>query len=246
MSIPVRRLLFLSAVSPLLGGALAVLGRRELAESMSPEVIGADSSGGHGGGMGGGVGNEMEAHAGSQGCLPRPGGLLPNVFTNQSFEGWSSSDSRGEGGTSKRGQSSSSSGSGSWDPSGVHRPPTVNKVGELPRPPLSLEEVRRATTTSDALDQTTSCSWTADQMAAAAKGLSFLDRVAEHRRRAATWALLHRLATRQGREQYVDPATGCLVFTTTRLKKIACCKLGCRHCPHGGNNDAEKKAQLDW
>jgi hypothetical protein len=44
----------------------------------------------------------------------------------------------------------------------------------------------------------------------------------------------HRKACEQGRETYLDPATGYQVMTEIFLKKRGtCCKSGCRHCPYG-------------
>ncbi|MEC7240478.1 MAG: DUF5522 domain-containing protein [Myxococcota bacterium] len=43
---------------------------------------------------------------------------------------------------------------------------------------------------------------------------------------------MHALAVEQGREVYVDPATGHYVYTALRLlRQGACCGRGCRHCP---------------
>jgi len=64
--------------------------------------------------------------------------------------------------------------------------------------------------------------------------LSYLHKVSAERRATATWAMMHRMATLKGFDQYLDPATGFSVFTTTCLKTRPCCNLGCRHCPHGG------------
>eukprot|EP00439_Symbiodinium_sp_Y106_P043503 s817_g5.t1 len=73
--------------------------------------------------------------------------------------------------------------------------------------------------------------------------------------RRTTWAWLHRVALQQGRERYVDPATGMGVFTTAALKRQDCCGYSCRHCPHGAGpggllSKEEKLATLavvaDW
>lgn len=69
----------------------------------------------------------------------------------------------------------------------------------------------------------------------AAKALSDLGRLSEAKQKKAAVAMLHRLATARGRGQYIDPATGFMVFTATFLKQRACCGLGCRHCPHLGS-----------
>eukprot|EP00434_Breviolum_minutum_P019163 symbB.v1.2.016888.t1/scaffold1299.1/size126157/10 len=64
-------------------------------------------------------------------------------------------------------------------------------------------------------------------------------------------AWLHRIASQQGRQRYVDPSTGLSVFTATALKGMACCGFHCRHCPHGKGpggplSPEEKLAMMDW
>ena len=42
----------------------------------------------------------------------------------------------------------------------------------------------------------------------------------------------HDEAVRLGRCEYVDPATGFLVMTAERLRRLGeCCGSSCRHCP---------------
>lgn len=42
----------------------------------------------------------------------------------------------------------------------------------------------------------------------------------------------HAAALIAGRDQYVDPASGYLVFTADALlRRGECCDSGCRHCP---------------
>lgn len=79
---------------------------------------------------------------------------------------------------------------------------------------------------------------------AAAHALAAIGRLKPEKRTQATWAMLHRMATQQGRDQYVDPATGYSVFTATFLKKRPCCGFRCRHCPHGHAN-VPKKSTVD-
>ncbi|CAK0818022.1 unnamed protein product [Prorocentrum cordatum] len=83
----------------------------------------------------------------------------------------------------------------------------------------------------------------------AVQALAGLKRAAPERRPQATWAMLHRVTTSQGRLQYVDPASGYHVFTATYLRGRPCCGFGCRHCPYGHEN--VRKGQLaevvaDW
>lgn len=85
--------------------------------------------------------------------------------------------------------------------------------------PLSLQELRRSAEEGGGSPQE-------------AKALKYIQRLTEEKRTDATWALLHRAATMRGRAQYLDPKTGCMVFTATRLRQSPCCNLGCRHCPH--------------
>ncbi|CAE8598351.1 unnamed protein product, partial [Polarella glacialis] len=112
---------------------------------------------------------------------------------------------------------------------------------QLPRPrralgPLSLQEVKEASEEGDAV---------------AIKALSDLERLQRsagadgERRNRAAWGLLHRLATKQGREQYYDPKTGFSVFTATALKPKACCGFTCRHCPHGNGPTGLSSAAAD-
>jgi hypothetical protein len=43
----------------------------------------------------------------------------------------------------------------------------------------------------------------------------------------------HDRAVAEGRETYVDPATGYSVFTEVALAaRGECCDSGCRHCPY--------------
>jgi hypothetical protein len=53
---------------------------------------------------------------------------------------------------------------------------------------------------------------------------------------------LHSAACERGEEQYVDPATGYLVFT--ELKHLArghCCGSGCRHCPYRKKREQQQQ-----
>lgn len=44
---------------------------------------------------------------------------------------------------------------------------------------------------------------------------------------------LHAAAMRAGRDNYLDPATGYLVWTARFLwERGFCCDSGCRHCPY--------------
>eukprot|EP00535_Pseudo-nitzschia_heimii_P012127 CAMPEP_0197195822 /NCGR_PEP_ID=MMETSP1423-20130617/31908_1 /TAXON_ID=476441 /ORGANISM="Pseudo-nitzschia heimii, Strain UNC1101" /LENGTH=439 /DNA_ID=CAMNT_0042649567 /DNA_START=190 /DNA_END=1506 /DNA_ORIENTATION=+ len=47
---------------------------------------------------------------------------------------------------------------------------------------------------------------------------------------------LHRHAVLEGKDTYIDPASGYSVFTQLYLKRRSCCGNGCRHCPHGHKN----------
>jgi hypothetical protein len=50
----------------------------------------------------------------------------------------------------------------------------------------------------------------------------------------------HDIACREGREWYIDPLSGLLVFTEIKLIQNGnCCGSGCRHCPY------EPRAQKD-
>jgi len=42
----------------------------------------------------------------------------------------------------------------------------------------------------------------------------------------------HRRALSQGDAGYIDPVTGCFVFTAAYLARRDCCDCGCRHCPY--------------
>eukprot|EP00929_Paragymnodinium_shiwhaense_P070475 TRINITY_DN35686_c0_g1_i7.p1 TRINITY_DN35686_c0_g1~~TRINITY_DN35686_c0_g1_i7.p1 ORF type:complete len:1087 (-),score=152.60 TRINITY_DN35686_c0_g1_i7:56-3316(-) len=70
----------------------------------------------------------------------------------------------------------------------------------------------------------------------ASQALSSIEKLPEDKKPQARWAMLHRMANRLGREQYLDPATGYMVFTATYLRKRPCCGNGCRHCPYGHVN----------
>lgn len=48
---------------------------------------------------------------------------------------------------------------------------------------------------------------------------------------------LHRTACAEGRDTYIDPASGCHVLTSQALlKQRRCCGNSCRHCPYGRFN----------
>ena len=47
---------------------------------------------------------------------------------------------------------------------------------------------------------------------------------------------IHRKAVALGRDSYIDPQTGYMVFTALFLKRRPCCGGACRHCPHGHVN----------
>mmetsp|Transcript_80244 Transcript_80244/g.126563 ORF Transcript_80244/g.126563 Transcript_80244/m.126563 type:complete len:116 (+) Transcript_80244:103-450(+) len=107
--------------------------------------------------------------------------------------------------------------------------------------PLSLEEVRQAADKEEA--------WAAKAL----DQLRRLERCAHNpaKLHLSYCAWLHRIASQQGRQRYVDPATGLGVFTATALKTTACCGLHCRHCPHGQGpggqlTPEEKLVLLDW
>jgi hypothetical protein len=70
----------------------------------------------------------------------------------------------------------------------------------------------------------------------ALKALANIEKLADEKRPQARWAMLHRMANSLGREQYIDPAIGYIVFTATFLRKRPCCGNGCRHCPYGHVN----------
>ena len=47
------------------------------------------------------------------------------------------------------------------------------------------------------------------------------------------WRLPHDRAVAAGEATYLDPATGCSVFTSAYLRaRGTCCDSGCRHCPY--------------
>ncbi len=49
---------------------------------------------------------------------------------------------------------------------------------------------------------------------------------------AAAW-VAHDRAVAGGQEGYLDPGTGCYVFTAATLAgRGTCCGSGCRHCPY--------------
>ncbi|XP_055289926.1 uncharacterized protein C1orf53-like [Moschus berezovskii] len=61
-------------------------------------------------------------------------------------------------------------------------------------------------------------------------------------------AELHAAACAAGQLNYVDPATGCMVFTQlAHLQRGQCCGSACRHCPYGQINvkDPSKKKQFN-
>jgi len=100
--------------------------------------------------------------------------------------------------------------------------------------PLSLQEVHDKAAAGDQKTR---------------KAISNIEKLPEERKPQATWAMLNRVATTLGREQYVDPATGYLVFTTTFLRKRPCCGNRCRHCPYGHVNVPEAglaAVSQDW
>mmetsp|Transcript_168834 Transcript_168834/g.542628 ORF Transcript_168834/g.542628 Transcript_168834/m.542628 type:complete len:228 (-) Transcript_168834:366-1049(-) len=100
--------------------------------------------------------------------------------------------------------------------------------------PLSLDDVRASAEAGDQRAQ---------------KALDAIARLAPEKRATATWAMVHRMATQQGKDQYFDPASGYTVFTAGCLKKQKCCGYSCRHCPHERPESPQSKAaQLanDW
>ncbi|XP_055000811.1 uncharacterized protein C1orf53 homolog isoform X2 [Sorex araneus] len=59
---------------------------------------------------------------------------------------------------------------------------------------------------------------------------------------------LHAAACAAGQLNYMDPATGYLVFTQlAHLQRGSCCGSACRHCPYGQVNvkDPSKKKQFN-
>jgi len=99
-----------------------------------------------------------------------------------------------------------------------------------PKTALTLEDVRATAASGDIR---------------AARALQYVARLAETKQHSALCATLHRLATLQGRDQYIDPVSGFSVFTATTLRRRpSCCKLGCRHCPYLG--DGAAAAAADW
>ncbi|XP_055966789.1 uncharacterized protein C1orf53 homolog [Sorex fumeus] len=59
---------------------------------------------------------------------------------------------------------------------------------------------------------------------------------------------LHAAACAAGQLNYMDPATGYLVFTQlAHLQRGSCCGSACRHCPYGQVNvkDSSKKKQFN-
>ncbi|NDB85782.1 MAG: hypothetical protein EB127_24235, partial [Alphaproteobacteria bacterium] len=54
---------------------------------------------------------------------------------------------------------------------------------------------------------------------------------------------LHLSANKQGRDTYIDPATGYQVLTSNALlRQGRCCGNSCRHCPYGHINVDNSKA----
>ena len=48
---------------------------------------------------------------------------------------------------------------------------------------------------------------------------------------------LHQIACQEGRDTYIDPATGYQVLTSKALiRRGTCCGNSCRHCPYGHIN----------
>jgi len=94
-----------------------------------------------------------------------------------------------------------------------------------PTRPISMDEVKERAAAGDDV---------------ASKALLNIQRLAPEKQHAASWAMLHRIALQQGRNDYVDPATGFTVFTSAFLKQRKCCGFTCRHCPH------LKKLAADW
>mmetsp|Transcript_7763 Transcript_7763/g.13777 ORF Transcript_7763/g.13777 Transcript_7763/m.13777 type:complete len:148 (-) Transcript_7763:253-696(-) len=117
----------------------------------------------------------------------------------------------------------------------------LSKVPTVAKKPLGLQEVEKAALAGNK---------------EASKALADIERLQRsagsdlERSKRGAWGVMHRLATQQGRDQYIDPATGFSVFTATCLKQKACCGYSCRHCPHGAGpkgqlTDLERQA-LDW
>lgn len=79
-----------------------------------------------------------------------------------------------------------------------------------------------------------------------ARALNSLEALPDEKRPRATWAMLHRLATAEGRMQYVDPGSGLKVFTATFLKQRSCCGFRCRHCPHSPDSGTLAAVAADW
>ncbi|HEX7674193.1 MAG TPA: DUF5522 domain-containing protein [Bdellovibrio sp.] len=53
---------------------------------------------------------------------------------------------------------------------------------------------------------------------------------------------IHDKACAQGKESYIDPATGYMVFTRMfHLKRGHCCNSGCRHCPWKKDKQSDEK-----
>ncbi|XP_070329939.1 uncharacterized protein C1orf53 homolog isoform X1 [Odocoileus virginianus] len=78
----------------------------------------------------------------------------------------------------------------------------------------------------------------------AAKGPASQELTAAERR----IAELHAAACAAGQLNYVDPATGYVVFTQlAHLQRGQCCGSACRHCPYGQINvkDPSKKKQFN-
>lgn len=57
---------------------------------------------------------------------------------------------------------------------------------------------------------------------------------------------LHARAVAEGKDTYVDPATGFDVFTAAYLlRRGVCCGSGCRHCPYGYENVVPAKGESE-
>ena len=55
-----------------------------------------------------------------------------------------------------------------------------------------------------------------------------------------SWRAAHAAAIAAGATQYLDPATGYVVFTELfHLQRRRCCGSGCRHCPYGHRDVSE-------
>jgi hypothetical protein len=96
-----------------------------------------------------------------------------------------------------------------------------NSVSWKASEPLSLQHVQEQASAGDHK---------------AKKALASIENLAEEKRSQARWAMLHRMANMSGREEYIDPASGYVVFTASFLRKRPCCGNGCRHCPYGHIN----------